>query len=129
MWPLGCSMPLSTRFCTACWAISVDAASHRLIQQGARVLLANTAALSEQGEVFAWGWNGLGQIGLSRAHSSPQAVRIAGLPPVTRLAAGAGHVLASDELTVFAWGDNRSAACGRAAQDPVVLSPNPIHLA
>lgn len=88
-----------------------------------------TAALSKQGEVFAWGWNGLGQIGLSRPHSSPQAVRITGLPPITRLAAGAGHVLASDGLAVFAWGDNRSAACGRAAQDPVVLSPNPIHLA
>jgi len=88
-----------------------------------------TAALSEQGEVFVWGWNGLGQIGLPRAHSSPQAVRIAGLPPVTRLAAGAGHVLASDELTVFAWGDNRSAACGPPSQDPVILSPNPIRLA
>ncbi|OWT59185.1 RCC1 domain-containing protein [Candidimonas nitroreducens] len=88
-----------------------------------------TAALSEQGEVFAWGWNGLGQIGLRQPHSSPQALRIAGLPPVTRLAAGAGHVLACDGATVFAWGDNRSAACGRASQDPVILSPNPIHLA
>lgn len=88
-----------------------------------------TAALSEQGEVFVWGWNGLGQTGLSQPHSSPQAVQIAGLPPVTTLAAGAGHVLASDGLTVFAWGDNRSAACGRAAQDTVVLTPNSIRLA
>lgn len=88
-----------------------------------------TAALSDQGEVFTWGWNGLGQIGLSQPHSSPQAVLIAGLPPVTRLAAGAGHVLASDGLAVFAWGDNRSAACGRAARDTVILAPNSIHLA
>ncbi|HWK62769.1 MAG TPA: hypothetical protein VNT00_15205 [Eoetvoesiella sp.] len=88
-----------------------------------------TVALSEQGEVFAWGWNGLGQMGLPEPHSSPRAVKIAGLPPVTHLAAGAGHVLASDGLTVFAWGDNRSAACGRAAQDPVILAPNSIHLA
>ena len=88
-----------------------------------------TTALSDQGEVFAWGWNGLGQIGLPQSHSSPQAVRIAGLPPITSLAAGAGHVLASDGLAVFAWGDNRSAACGRAARDTVVLTPNSIHLA
>lgn len=88
-----------------------------------------TAALSDQGEVFAWGWNGLGQIGLSQSHSSPQAVRIANLPPVTRLAAGAGHVLASDGQSVFAWGDNRSAACGRDARDTVVLTPNSIQLA
>lgn len=88
-----------------------------------------TAALSEQGEVFAWGWNGLGQMGLPETHSSPRAVKIAGLPPVTHLAAGAGHVLASDGLTVFAWGDNRSAACGRAAQTRVILAPNSIHLA
>lgn len=89
-----------------------------------------TAALAEQGEVFAWGWNGLGQIGLPQPHSSPQAVQITGLPPVTRLAAGAGHVLASDDTTIFAWGDNRSAACGRAAQETlIILTPNPIHLA
>ncbi len=88
-----------------------------------------TAALADQGEVFAWGWNGLGQIGLPQPHSSPKAVQISGLPPVTRLAAGAGHVLVSDDATIFAWGDNRSAACGRPAQDTVILTPNPIHLA
>lgn len=87
-----------------------------------------TVALSEQGEVFAWGWNGLGQIGLPQRHSSPQARQITGLPPVTHLATGTGHVLASDGRTVFAWGDNRSAACGQPAQDPVILIPNPIHL-
>jgi len=88
-----------------------------------------TAVLSKQGEVFAWGWNGLGQIGLPQSHSSPQAVQVAGLPPVTRLAAGAGHMLATDGQTIFAWGDNRSAACGRAVQDLVVLAPHSIHLA
>lgn len=88
-----------------------------------------TAALSEQGEVYAWGWNGMGQIGLAQSHSSPQAVQIADLPPVTHLAAGASHVLASDGQAVFAWGDNRSAACGRPAQDSVVLTPHTIQLA
>lgn len=88
-----------------------------------------TVALSDQGEVFAWGWNGLGQIGLAQPHSSPQAVQIQGVAHITRISAGPGHVLASDDQTIYAWGDNRSAACGRAATDTVVLQPNSIHLA
>ncbi|MFT0533701.1 RCC1 domain-containing protein [Castellaniella hirudinis] len=88
-----------------------------------------TVALSDQGEVFAWGWNGLGQMGLPQPHSSPQAVRLPGLAHITQLAAGAGHVLATDNQTIYAWGDNRSAACGLAAEQAVVLKPNPIHLA
>ncbi|WP_322996033.1 hypothetical protein [Castellaniella sp.] len=88
-----------------------------------------TVALSDQGEVFAWGWNGLGQIGQAQAHSSPQAVQIQGLAHITQIAAGAGHVLASDDQTVYAWGDNRSAACGRSADQTIVLRPNSIYLA
>ncbi len=85
-----------------------------------------SAALSAQGEVFAWGWNGLGQTGRQQAASSPQPVRIKALSNITRLAAGAGHVLASDGNAVFAWGDNRSAACGSAPSR--AIQPQPIQI-
>lgn len=88
-----------------------------------------TAALSSQGEVFAWGWNGLGQTGHSTNTSTHQPARISGLKHMTLLAAGSGHLLASDGQRVFAWGDNRSATCGTSAAQSCIRSPRPITLA
>jgi len=85
-----------------------------------------TTALSAQGEVFAWGWNGLGQTGRDSAASSPQPVRIKPLTRITSIAAGTGHVLATDGTAVFAWGDNRSAACGIAPAR--TIQPQPIQV-
>ncbi|MGB7479794.1 MAG: hypothetical protein WA924_05670 [Burkholderiaceae bacterium] len=88
-----------------------------------------TAALSAQGEVFAWGWNGLGQTGRESPASSPQPVRIKPLAHITRIAAGSGHVLATDGAAVFAWGDNRSAACGTAPARAIQPQPLPVSFA
>ncbi len=82
-----------------------------------------TVARSTQGELFAWGWNGMGQLGQPDLAFSPEPVRIKGLANVTRLAAGVGHTLALTDLGVFAWGDNRSSACGAFPSAAVQAKP------
>lgn len=88
-----------------------------------------TVALAAQGEVYAWGWNGLGQAGHSTRTSSHQPTAIRALRNITLLAAGSSHVLASNGQQVFAWGDNRSAACGAAASQACIHTPVTITLA
>ena len=86
-----------------------------------------TVATSTQGEVFAWGWNGMGQLGqMGGLTFSPRPARIKQLANVTRLAAGVGHTLALNDLGVFAWGDNRASACG--AFPPIAVQATPLRL-
>jgi alpha-tubulin suppressor-like RCC1 family protein len=89
-----------------------------------------TLALSENGEVYGWGWNGMGQLGESTANATNQAVKISGLNRVKEISAGAFHALALNEKGLYAWGDNRNAACGLSATQAVVVhQPNFITLA
>ena len=69
-------------------------------------------ALGRSGRLYAWGWNARGQLG--QGHTLPiRGVQTVDLPaPVTRIAAGQGHALASDGRRVWAWGDNTSAQLG-----------------
>jgi alpha-tubulin suppressor-like RCC1 family protein len=83
-----------------------------------------SVATTQEGDVFAWGWNGLGQLGQPALAASAQPMRMSSLSHVTHLAAGAAHVLAASEQGVFAWGDNRSSACGAVASVRVQLAPN-----
>lgn len=85
-----------------------------------------TVARSTQGEVFAWGWNGMGQLGQAdpgRLAFSSRPARIKQLANVTRLAAGVGHTLALNDQGVFAWGDNRASACGAFPSVAVQATP------
>ena len=82
-----------------------------------------TVATSAQGDVFAWGWNGMGQLGQESLASSPVPQRIKQLGNVTRLAAGVSHVLAASNAGVYAWGDNRSSACSAFPSVAVQLKP------
>lgn len=89
----------------------------------------HTVALSTQGEVYAWGWNGLGQAAHGESTSSHTPRRIPSLRHISLLAAGSGHVLASNGRDVFAWGDNRSAACGATAAQACIHTPEKMTLA
>jgi alpha-tubulin suppressor-like RCC1 family protein len=71
-----------------------------------------SVATSTHGDVFAWGWNGLGQLGADGIAASAKPLRIADLTNVTKISAGQAHVLAVNDFGVSAWGDNRSSACG-----------------
>ena len=84
-----------------------------------------TIALSDQGELYAWGWNGMGQLGKSAVHSTNQAIKISDLKRVREISAGAFHILALNERGLYAWGDNRNSACGiSSTQAEVVNRPN-----
>jgi len=77
----------------------------------------HSLALSETGKVFAWGWNGHGQIGLggyvdyeaSWRYSSPVQVIIPGGRAIKSISAGGyqSFAIASDN-TIWGWGINES---------------------
>ena len=75
---------------------------------------AHTLARSADGfSVWAWGDNSLGQLGSAGPATQPQPQRVAGLPRVTAIAAGASHSLAlGADGSVWAWGGNANGALG-----------------
>ena len=85
-----------------------------------------SVATSTQGDVFAWGWNGMGQLGRDGLDFSAHPVPFRKLKNVTRIAAGMGHILALNERGICAWGDNRSSACGAFPSVRVQLQPNTV---
>ena len=89
-----------------------------------------TVALSEQKELYAWGWNGMGQLSDATVVSTNQATKISGLSRVREISAGAFHVLALSDKGLYVWGDNRNSACGiSATQATLVKKPNLITFA
>ena len=85
-----------------------------------------SVATSTQGDVFAWGWNAMGQLGRDGLAFSAQPLQLKKLKNVSRVAAGLGHALALSDAGVCAWGDNRSSACGAFPSVSVQLQPNPV---
>ncbi|MES2785289.1 MAG: hypothetical protein V4684_07475 [Pseudomonadota bacterium] len=88
-----------------------------------------TVARSTGGQVFAWGWNGMGQLAQDGVRASHRPLPLKSLERVTRIAAGVGHTLALCEQGVFAWGDNRASACGAFPSTTVQVAPLRIALA
>ena len=71
-------------------------------------------AVSRDGEVWAWGSNGSGQLGDGSRLARNRPVLVRGLHrPVIDLASGASHVVAlSSDGAVWAWGSNRLGQLG-----------------
>ncbi|XP_074984603.1 RCC1 and BTB domain-containing protein 2 isoform X3 [Caretta caretta] len=66
-------------------------------------------AVVENGEVYVWGYNGNGQLGLGSSGNQPTPCRIAALQGirVQRVACGYAHTLVlTDEGQLYAWGAN-----------------------
>ena len=71
------------------------------------------ARSSDGNSVWAWGDNSVGQLGSAAPAVQPQPQRVAGLPQVSAIAAGASHSLAlAADGSVWAWGGNGSGALG-----------------
>ena len=98
-------------------AVQIDAGMHYSV------------ALSEHGDVFTWGWNGLCQLGFEGAECSDKPLRVAGLPGVERVSAGYNHVMAARGNAVFSWGCNHHAACGAPPAQHVVAVPQALYFA
>uniref|UniRef100_A0A2I3G8M1 RCC1 and BTB domain-containing protein 2 n=1 Tax=Nomascus leucogenys TaxID=61853 RepID=A0A2I3G8M1_NOMLE len=66
-------------------------------------------AVVDTGEVYVWGYNGNGQLGLGNSGNQPTPCRVAALQGirVQRVACGYAHTLVlTDEGQVYAWGAN-----------------------
>jgi alpha-tubulin suppressor-like RCC1 family protein len=72
-------------------------------------------ALTASGKVYAWGWNGFGQLGLGDLKSRNTPTLIPNLSGVRAIAAGEGHALALGKYQLFGWGSNESGQLGQAA--------------
>jgi alpha-tubulin suppressor-like RCC1 family protein len=73
----------------------------------------HSLALKSDGTVWAWGWNGDGQLGDGTTRSRTAPVQVSGLTGVVRIAAGGAHSLAvKDDGTVWAWGSNAGGQLG-----------------
>jgi alpha-tubulin suppressor-like RCC1 family protein len=75
--------------------------------------LAYSLALKDDGTVWAWGFNDVGQLGDGTSTDTSTPVRVSGLDGVRAIAAGGSNGLAlNDDGTVWAWGFNRFGQLG-----------------
>ncbi|MEN6463101.1 MAG: CFI-box-CTERM domain-containing protein [Syntrophomonas sp.] len=87
----------------------------------------HSLALAENGQVYAWGSNGSGQLGNGDKNNSSTPVLIQGLDNVKTIAAGGFFSMAvKNDGTVWCWGDNGSGQLGNGGitdcRIPVVAS-------
>lgn len=82
------------------------------------------SGLASTGQVYAWGGNSYGQLGMFQGAASPAPVMVAGLSSITAVRAGGYHgaALRSDG-TVWTWGNNSYGQLGIGGLSAVVASP------
>ena len=85
----------------------------------------HSLALDNNGTVWAWGYNGYGQLGNgSSGASHPVPVQVKNLNNIKAIAAGYNHLLALDNNgTVWAWGYNEYGQLGNGTNS---LAPQPV---
>ena len=69
-------------------------------------------ALGVSGTVYAWGWNGHGQLGLGDTDDRHAALAVPGLARVQAIAAGEIHAAALTPEGLFGWGSNANGQLG-----------------
>lgn len=89
----------------------------------------HSVAVDEDGDVWTWGNNGLGQLGVGLMPSlSASPVQVTGLSNIVAVAAGDGHNLAlASDGTVWAWGYDSSGQVGpNGTSDPLAPQRTPV---
>lgn len=83
----------------------------------------HTCALSRQGDVFCWGDNFLGQLGVPTAEASATPRRVPDVPPLSGIDAGRNHTCGYDQDGfAWCWGQNGIGQLGTGAA-PAVSGP------
>ncbi|MDT4950217.1 MAG: hypothetical protein QOJ37_2812 [Pseudonocardiales bacterium] len=80
--------------------------------------LGHTLALTSTGEIYSWGLNNLGQLGINSTTNTPHptSVPLVGGVRAGAVSAGYSHSLAvTADNRVLAWGDNRTGELGNAS--------------
>ena len=95
---------------------------------------AHTCARGSDGSVFCFGAGGRGQLGdgnftTATARGVPTPERVAGLPAIALLSAGATHTCASSGDALFCWGGNRVGELGLGAPSDDRATPTQVVLA
>ncbi len=92
---------------------NVDSPDNLVLVKGLKDIVAlgagsyHSLATTKTGNVWAWGWNGSGQLGNGTTTDSPVPVQVKGLSGVSAVAAGWYHSMAlTRDGTVWVWGDN-----------------------
>ena len=80
-------------------------------------------ALGESGKVYAWGWNGQGQLGLNDTEDRRGAVQFQGLHQVRSIAAGETHAVALTSSGLLGWGSNAGGQIGAVGRQPLQPAP------
>lgn len=104
------------------WPAKLDGFGRKIIAIAAGT--AHTLALDEFYEVWAWGNNGVGQLGTNDTRNRSAPVLI-GLDHVMAIAAGKNHSLAiRSDGTVWVWGSNADGQLGDSSLASPVSSPS-----
>jgi len=87
-------------------------------------------AVTQEGQVYSWGYNGYGELALGSSgnnYSLPQQTKLQAV--ITSIAAGVNHVLAVDDHgNMYSWGANNKGQLGNQSTSnsnfPVLFTKN-----
>ncbi len=89
--------------------------------------LYHTVLLNEAGEVYVWGDNSFGQLGIGSASNKEIPVKVEGLEDIVMVSAGAYHTLALTRSgEVYAWGRN---TYGQVGNGTTMVCGSPVKIA
>ena len=84
-------------------------------------------ALRSDGTAWAWGWNGLGQLGNGTTNDAYTPVQVVGVSNIVAISGRGYHCLAlKSDGTVWGWGWNSSGQVGNGTNNSSVLVPTQV---